>query len=61
MSVPNCAVIDSTNTVVNIIVALPTDPPPEGCTLIALYFADIGYTWNGENFNAPVAPDTVVI
>ena len=55
MSTPNCAVVDSNNIVVNIIVALPTITPPEGCTLIPLYFADIGYTWDGTNFNAPQA------
>jgi len=55
MSTPNCAVVDSTNTVVNIIVALPTDTPPEGCTLIPLYAAFIGSIWDGENFNPPAA------
>jgi len=50
---PNCAVIDSNNVVINIIVGLPTDTPPEGCTLIPLYYADIGDTWDGENFNPP--------
>ena len=57
MSTPNCAVIDATSTVINIIVALPTDTPPEGCTLIPLYFAQIGYTWDGTNFNPPIPPD----
>jgi len=54
MTTPNCAVIDSTNTVVNIIVALPTDIPPPGCILMPLYFAQIGYTWDGTNFNEPI-------
>ena len=43
----NCAVIDSNNTVINIIVAEPTDVPPEGCTLVEIPFCDIGYTWDG--------------
>jgi hypothetical protein len=55
MTTPNCAVVNSNNIVVNIIVALPTDQPPEGCILIPLYFAQIGYTWDGENFNPPAA------
>jgi hypothetical protein len=32
----NCAVIDSNNVVVNLIVAEPTDTPPEGCTLVEI-------------------------
>jgi len=50
----NCAVIDSNNVVVNIIVAEVTDPPPEGCTLVLIPFCDIGYIWDGKNFNPPV-------
>jgi hypothetical protein len=50
-----CAVIDSNNQVVNLIVAEPTDIPPEGCTLVLVPFCDIGYTWDGTNFNPPVA------
>jgi hypothetical protein len=49
----NCAVIDSNNVVVNIIVAEVTDPPPEGCTLVEIPFCDIGYTWDGVRFNPP--------
>lgn len=59
MTTPNCAVVDSNNVVVNIIVALSTDQPPEGCILIPLYFAQIGYTWDGENFN-PTLPSEVI-
>jgi hypothetical protein len=55
MSIPNCAVVDANGVVVNIIVALPTITPPEGCTLIPLYFADIGWLWDGTNFNPPQA------
>jgi hypothetical protein len=51
----NCAVIDSNNIVVNIIVAEVTDPPPEGCTLVEIPFCDIGYTWDGTRFNPPVS------
>lgn len=49
-----CAVIDSTNTVINVIVCEPTDIPPEGCQLIdvtnleGLY--SIGCKWNGTTF-----------
>jgi len=38
----------------NIIVAEVTDPPPEGCTLVLIPFCDIGYIWDGKNFNPPV-------
>jgi hypothetical protein len=51
----NCAVVDSNNIVVNLIVAEPTDTPPEGCTLVEIPFCDIGYTWDGTRFNAPQA------
>jgi hypothetical protein len=50
----NCAVIKD-NVVVNIIVAEVTDPPPEGCTLVAIPFCDIGYIWDGTRFNPPQA------
>lgn len=48
-----CAVIDNTNTVINLIVADPIDPPPSGCTLVFKpdnVIVDLGYTWNGTNF-----------
>jgi len=51
----NCAVVDSNNVVVNIIVAEVTDPPPEGCALVEIPFCDIGYTWDGTQFNPPQA------
>jgi len=51
----NCAVVNADGVVVNIIVAEPTDIPPEGCTLVLLPFCDIGYTWDGKNFNPPQA------
>ena len=50
-----CAVIDSNNIVVNLIVAEPTDTPPEGCTLIEIPACDIGWVWNGTRFNPPGA------
>jgi hypothetical protein len=49
-------VLDSSNRVVNLIVAEPTDPPPPGYTMILkpdLVMVDMGYTWNGENFVSP--------
>ena len=49
----NCAVVDSNDIVVNIIVADVGDIPPEGCSLIPLYLADIGYTWTGSEFVPP--------
>ena len=51
----NCAVIDSNNVVINLIVAEVTDTPPEGCTLIEIPFCDIGYIWDGSRFNPPQA------
>lgn len=49
----NCAVVNADGVVINMIVAEPTDVPPEGCTLIEIPFCDIGYVWNGERFVAP--------
>jgi len=57
-----CAVIDSSNTVVNIIVAEPTDPCPyPDCQLIVTPDADgndaqIGWIWNGTDFIDPNPP-----
>jgi hypothetical protein len=48
-----CAVIDSNNQVVNLIVAEVTDTPPEGCTLVEIAHCDIGYIWDGARFNPP--------
>lgn len=46
----NCAVINKeTNIVENIIVASPTDTPPEGTFLVPIYWCDIGYLWVDEN------------
>lgn len=50
----NCAVIDSNNVVINIIVAEPTDTPPVDCKLVEIPFCDIGYVWDGVKFNPPV-------
>lgn len=48
-----CAVIDTNNKVINLIVAEPSDIPPQGCILVEAptnLFVDMGYTWNGTNF-----------
>jgi len=50
----NCAVIDANSVVLNIIVAEPTDVPPEGCMLVPIPFCDIGYIWDGKTFSQPV-------
>ena len=47
-----CAVIQN-NLVVNIIMADPTDNPPEGCTLVLIpdnVFVTLGFTYDGSNF-----------
>lgn len=49
------AVVDSSNTVVNLIVADVTNLPPADCQLIAVpdsndYYPNIGDTWDGSNF-----------
>lgn len=44
------------NVVVNIIVAPPTEPAPEGCFLVDISdgrFCDIGWTWDGTKFYNP--------
>lgn len=48
-----CAVVDSNNIVINLIVAEPTDTPPEGCILVGLPTCDIGYVWTGSTFIPP--------
>jgi len=48
-----CAVIDSSNTVINIIIAEPTDIPPDGCTLVEIPVCNTGYIWDGQNFIPP--------
>lgn len=43
-----CAVIDTTTTVINIIVAEPTDTPPENTYLVVIpdnVFVTLGYTY----------------
>lgn len=48
-----CAVVDSTNTVINMIVAEPTDVPPEGTILVLVpenLPVMIGDTYDGTNF-----------
>ena len=50
-----CQIIDGL--VVNIIVALPSDPAQDGCQLIEVMsgqFCDIGWLWNGQWFVPPV-------
>jgi hypothetical protein len=49
----NCAVVDARNIVINLIVAEPTDAPPEGCTLVEIPACDIGWVWDGQRFNPP--------
>jgi hypothetical protein len=49
-----CAVVNSDNVVVNIIIAEVTDIPPEGCTLVEIPVCGIDYTWDGQRFNPPV-------
>jgi hypothetical protein len=48
-----CAVVNSDNQVVNLIVAEPTDTPPEGCTLVEIPACDIGWVWDGVRFTPP--------
>lgn len=51
-----CAVIDANGIIVNIIMAEPTDPAPDGCSLIGIedgVFCDIGWSWDGASFIDP--------
>ena len=54
----NCAVCQITDgLVVNIIVALPSDPAQDGCQLIEVMsgqFCDIGGYWDGVVFFPPI-------
>jgi len=54
----NCAVCQlADGLVVNIIIAVPSDPAPDGCQLIeimSLQPCDIGWAWDDTAFNAPV-------
>lgn len=57
-----CALVDnSTNLVTNLIMADPAvDNAPDGFLLIGLSDTDpveIGWLWDGENFNPPVHPE----
>jgi len=52
-----CAVcLLSDGLVINIIVAVPSDLPPDGCQLIEVMngmLCDMGWTWDGTQFNPP--------
>lgn len=58
-----CAVCQlSDGLVVNIIIALPSDLPPDGCQLVEIMNdqpCDFGWFWNGTEFVPPLegAPD----
>lgn len=55
-----CAVCDlTTGEVVNMIIASPSDPAPEGCQLIEVMngqMCDIGWFWDGVEFTPPQVP-----
>ena len=59
----NCAVCQLTDgLVVNIIVAVPTDPAQEGCELVEVMSdqpCGIGWYWDGVNFNPPVVDEFI--
>ena len=61
----NCAVCQlSDGLVVNIIVALPSDPTQEGCQLIEVMvdqFCDIGWYWDGVTFIPPVVQEPTLV
>lgn len=52
-----CAVCQlSDGLVINLIVALPSDPAPEGCQLVEVMNeqpCDIGWVWTGAEFVPP--------
>ena len=57
-----CAVINSNNQVVNLIMADPTDLPPADCTLVttpdeAGNFAQLGGAWDGTQFISVVTDE----
>jgi hypothetical protein len=59
-----CAVINSENQVVNLIMAEPTDIAPNGCTLIVSpdesgNFAQLGGAWDGTQFISVVTDEVV--
>lgn len=48
-----CAVVDETGLVVNVIICLPSDLPPDGCTLIEVMNDQRcapNYKWDGTEF-----------
>jgi hypothetical protein len=46
----NCAVVNQeTNLVENIIVASPSDTPPEGTFLVPIYQCDFGWQWVNDD------------
>jgi hypothetical protein len=50
--------------VVNIIIALPSDPAPIGCELVEVMngqACDIGWYYDGSNFIEPAAPEEGVL
>lgn len=49
-----CAVIDSNNQQINLIVAEPTDIAPDGCTLVEI---PLGMYWDGTQ----VSPRPIVL
>ncbi len=55
-----CAVVDSNNLVVNLVLAEPTDVAPENCQLIdlsnLLIQPNIGWSWDGTVFINPDPP-----
>jgi len=59
MSKLNCAICKiSDGTVVNIIIADPSDVCQDGCILVPILEGQIAYidgTWDGNNFVSPVA------
>ena len=57
-----CAVVQlSDSVVINLIVAEPTDPAPDGCELIEVPLGTpcgIGWTWDGTQF-VPFAAEVI--
>lgn len=46
----NCAVVNnSTKLVENIIVASPSDTPPENTFLVPIYLCDLGWMWVNDD------------
>lgn len=60
----NCAVCQLVDgLVINIIVATPSDPAPDGCQLVEVMngmHCEIGYYWDGTQFNPPAPPPVEV-